>query len=354
MTPPYAISVIVPTRQRREAVRRLLAALGRQTLAADRFEVIVSVDGSNDGTSEMLDQLPTSYALRRVFQPHGGRAAACNAGVRAAQGETVVLLDDDMAPVPECLSAHLCAHAAHPRTGVLGAVPVEIGESVPPVAAYIADRFGRHLAKISAPGYSFQVRDFYSGNFSIRRDLLVDVGLFDEAFTIYGNEDIDLWLRLARAGVGLRYSAAAIAYQCYSKTFADLARDTIAKGRTSVLLATKHPQAFSGLRLATLHSASPRWRVARGALVSLSLWCPAVPVGVMRVVTVAERRRPRHLRRIYDFALDYFYWLGAYQALHEGGLRQLLGSIQQTPRGRRASTASFGPSKSARGRSGGG
>ena len=344
MTPPYAVSVIVPTRQRREAVRRLLAALGKQTLAAGRFEVIVSVDGSNDGTVEMLDQLSPPYALRRVVQPHGGRAAACNAGVRAAQGETVVLLDDDMVPVPECLSAHLGAHAGHPRTGVLGAVPVEIGESAPPVAAYIADRFDRHLTKISAPGYTFLVRDFYSGNFSIRRDLLVGVGLFDEAFTIYGNEDIDLWLRLDRAGVRLHYSAAAIAYQGYAKTFADLARDTMAKGRTSVLLATKHPQAFSSLKLATLHSASPRWRAARGALVRLSLRCPAVSVGVTKVVAAAERRRPRHLSRMYDLALDYFYWLGAYQALHEGRLWELLDCIRQASKGRRAGTASFGAS----------
>src|SRR5579864_5045934 len=256
MTYSYRVSVVIPTYRRCAAVRRLLEHLARQTAAADEYEVIVSIDGAEDGTREMAAAFRAPYALHTLCRPHGGRAAACNAGILTAQGELVVLLDDDMAPVPEFLRAHQEAHALEPRCGVLGAVPVVVPPDAPPVAAYIAAKFNRLLEKLARPDHALVLRDFYSGNFSIRRDLLLKVGLFDEAFKTYGNEDLDLSLRLARAGIRLRYRADALARQSYAKTFPELARDTIAKGNTAVLLVGKHPEAFHELKLATFHDAS--------------------------------------------------------------------------------------------------
>src|SRR5579859_441426 len=258
MTYSYRVSVVIPTYRRYAAVRRLLEHLARQTTAADEYEVIVSIDGADDVTREVTAAFRAPYALHTLCQLHGGRAAACNAGILIAKGELVVLLDDDMAPVPEFLRAHQEAHTGEPRCGVMGAVPVVVPADAPIVAAYIAAKFDRHLEKLARPDHVFDLRDFYSGNFSIRRALLLEVGLFDESFKIYGNEDLDLSLRLARAGIRLRYRADALARQSYTKTFVELACDTIAKGHTAVLLAGKHPEAFHELKLATFHDASRR------------------------------------------------------------------------------------------------
>ena len=64
---------------------------------------------------------------------------------------------------------------------------------------------------LAQPGHEFTARDFYSGNASLRTEILREVGGFSESFTVYGNEDVDLSLRLRARGVELRYDAGALA-----------------------------------------------------------------------------------------------------------------------------------------------
>ena len=322
MTNSYCISVIIPTYRRRDSVARALEALAQQTLPPNAYEVIVVIDGSLDGTHELVMDFPAVYALRALWQPNRGRAAACNAGIRAAAGVLLVLLDDDMEPALDFLAAHLRAHSDDARLGVLGAVPVLVEPSSPPVVAYIGAKFDEHLEKLARPGHAFKLRDFYSGNFSIRREIMLAVGLFNEAFKIYGNEDLDLSLRLARKGVRLVYSPAALARQHYTKDFAGLARDTIAKGRTAVLLASKHDGAFDDLKLNTYREGSRRWRLLRATLLGLSRLWAGTPDLLIRLIMGLERRRPGRARTIYHLALDYFYWLGARAAQRERTARR--------------------------------
>src|SRR5512135_2587732 len=102
---PY-VSVIIPTYNRRDSVERALRALAHQTLAPETYEVIVSIDGSQDGTREMVATFVAPYQLSGIWQPNQGRAAACNAGIRAAQGDVLVILDDDMEAAPGFVLGH--------------------------------------------------------------------------------------------------------------------------------------------------------------------------------------------------------------------------------------------------------
>jgi glycosyltransferase involved in cell wall biosynthesis len=315
MTSLRSISVIIPTYQRAALVQRILRALANQTLAPDEYEVIVSIDGSDDETSGTIAQLKVPYRLIVGSQPHRGRAAACNAGIKLAHGELVVLLDDDMEPVPGFLSAHRDAHPAGSQLGVLGSVPITVDESSPPIVKYIGAKFNRHLEQLAKPGYQFELTHFYSGNFSICRDILLRIHAFDEAFKEYGNEDLDLSVRLRMAGVQLRFCSEARARQYYIKDFAALARDNIAKGSTAVLLATKHPQTFQDLKLATYRQGSGLWRLVRSVLLRISRLWPGTPNGVIVFITWLEKREPAHLHFFYRLALDYFYWLGAKSAM---------------------------------------
>src|SRR5512147_2694955 len=83
---PCQLSVVIPTYQRCATLERALRALAQQTLPVDAYEVIVSIDGSGDGTREMVAQLVTPYRLHALWQPNHGRATACNAGIAAARG----------------------------------------------------------------------------------------------------------------------------------------------------------------------------------------------------------------------------------------------------------------------------
>ena len=317
MTTTPVLSIIVPTYQRCASVERALRALAQQTLPPADYEVIVVIDGATDDTREMVAQFPAAFALHAIAQPRQGRATACNTGIRAATGSIIVLLDDDMEPVPQFLAMHQQAHAAGSRVGVMGAVPIDIDHSSPPVVRYIGAKFNQHLAKLAQHGQPLTVRDFYSGNFSIGREVLCEAGLFDESFAVYGNEDLDLGVRLTRSGVRLLYDPMACARQYYEKDFAGLAQDNYAKGQTVVLLAAKQPQIYAQLKLSTYDQASRQWRAVRAGLLNLSRGWHALPRLVIRMVQLLERSRSDRLSFVYHFTTDYFFWLGVRVAQRE-------------------------------------
>jgi GT2 family glycosyltransferase len=305
------LSVVVPTFDRREELRATLSALASQTLASSDYEIVVVVDGSTDGTTEMLTELRLACPLIVAVQPkRGGRAAACNEGARRARGAVLVLLDDDITASARLLEEHATYVGDHPRHAVVGAAPISLTDDSPAVVRLVGEKMNAHLAHLAQPGYRFRERDFYSGNFAIDRSLFFEAGGFDEDFTLYGNEDCELARRLLLRGVPIIYHAAALGHQRYAKTFAQLARDTYEKGRTRVLLSRKHPAIASALGV----TAAPRlsWKglllLALLRLVRGRKPRPAPPL--VGLVAGLDRRWPRRLARRYRAILDVYFWLG--------------------------------------------
>src|SRR5215813_8372071 len=102
------LSVVIPTYNRAESLRRCLLALGQQTQSAADFEVIVVVDGSSDGTCAMLERLSTPYQLVVIEQqPNQGAAVARNRGAERASGKYCLFLDDDIVAGPALIAEHL-------------------------------------------------------------------------------------------------------------------------------------------------------------------------------------------------------------------------------------------------------
>ena len=314
MNAPVRASVVVPTYQRCASVRRLLDCLRAQNVPGASFEVIIAIDGSSDGTEEMVLAYDAPFALSTRAQPQAGRAAACNLGIGAARADIVVLLDDAMAPAPHWLEAHLHAHAAHGRRGVMGPVPWQPSADAPPATRYLGEKFNAHLDKLARLGRPFELRDFYSGNFSVARAILLEIGGYDETFAEYGNEDRDLFLRLARVGVDVVFEPRAVAVQHVTKTLRDIARDQRAKGRTAVLLARKHPEAFSMLRLATFDRAPLHIRVPRNAILSITRWWPAFDRVLLATAERIEQARFPGAKRMTQHIAGYYYWHGARDA----------------------------------------
>jgi GT2 family glycosyltransferase len=325
------LSVVIPTYQRRDSLLRTLGSLRTQILPANEFEVIVAVDGSTDGTAEIVRRLPAPHRLLVLDSPNRGRAMACNSGIRAASGRLVVLLDDDMEASPELLVAHVRAHEGSGRRAVVGAAPIVVTPTSSPFVRYVADGFRARLARLAQPGYQLTFRDTYTGNFSAPRAVLLEVGGFDEAFTAYGHEDYELALRLRQHGVELAYRADALAEQHYEKTFAAFARDGIARGRTAVLLAGKHPAVAGQLKLAEYHRETRKWRALRGLLLTATRVTDRVPTWVCAAISRLEAREPAWLHRCYAMAIDYFYWLGALGALREQRTSGRTGPIASNP-----------------------
>lgn len=309
------LSVIIPTRQRRAALARALTALAYQSAAPDTYEVVVAVDGSTDGTHELLARSSPPFALQVTDGPGRGRGAACNAALARARGEVVIVLDDDMCVVPDFIASHRRHHPPGSAACVLGAAPVLVEPHSPLAARHIQAKFAAHFANLAAPGHVYTPRDFYSGNASMRTEVLRAVGGFDESFRAYGNEDVELWIRLRAAGVHFRFDPEARAYQEYDKSLRGLAADTRAKGATTVLLARTHPEVFPTLRLAAPLDGSRPWLAARALLLALTTRRPQTASAVFAVGAGLERLGLWRAPLFYRALLDYAFWAGAAEAL---------------------------------------
>jgi GT2 family glycosyltransferase len=330
-----AVSVLIPTHQRREALRAALGSLAEQSAEPASYEVVVATDACSDGTAEMIDSLDVPYALRRVEPQGRGRAAAVNAALAAARGEIAIVLDDDMRVVPEFVKRHSSHHPPGSRRCVLGAVPVELDSGSTHAARYVKAKFDRHLSRLSDPEHLALPRSFYTGNASLRVEVLREVGGFDESFGIYGNEDVELSLRLRKAGVELGYDPEGKAVQEYGKDLGGLQRDTLEKGRTTVLLARSHPEVIHQLRLAEPAEASRPWLAARALLLCLTRRLPGITAGVFAFFSLLEGAGLWRFPLFYRPVLDYAFWAGVDAALresnNEGELSKLAGELKRGP-----------------------
>jgi len=114
---PLSVSVVIPTHNRASTVVRALRSVLAQSYAP--LEIIVSDDGSTDGTQEILAQeFGAELAdgrVRVVGRPHGGVSAARNAGLAVARGDVVAYLDSDNEWEPDYLLIMIDALGRHPE-----------------------------------------------------------------------------------------------------------------------------------------------------------------------------------------------------------------------------------------------
>jgi glycosyltransferase involved in cell wall biosynthesis len=104
------LSVITVTHNRCALLQQKLAALAAQTLAPERFELVVLVNACTDGTLRLLEGAATPYRVRVLVSGHKlSPACARNLCAQAAAGDTLYFSDDDCLPAPETLAKHLAA-----------------------------------------------------------------------------------------------------------------------------------------------------------------------------------------------------------------------------------------------------
>jgi glycosyltransferase involved in cell wall biosynthesis len=201
-------SVIVPTYKRRAALERCLAALDAQTLARDRFEVIVVDDGSPAPPRETVARVATSLNVRLIEQANAGPASARNAGARAARGEYVVFTDDDCCPAPEWLAAIDASATRHPGCAIGGRVVNALGDGLYSSASQLLIEFL----------YDYFNDDAESGRFFITSNLALParsfhgIGGFDVSFPLAAAEDRDLCDRWREARLAMVYCEEAVVH----------------------------------------------------------------------------------------------------------------------------------------------
>lgn len=203
MNTQLGASIIVPSRGGALRLPVLLSALSRQD--SGDFEVIVVVDGETDNSAGVLAQWAAQHpdmALRTiVFTENKGRAAALNAGAKAANGRVLIRCDDDLEPRTDYLRTHLAQHEGG-AVGIVGLCRNVFPESrYARVYGRAADE--RFQADALATDSSEQWK-YWAGNVSVLREVHERLGGYDERYRVYGWEDIDYGYRLRQIGIPVR------------------------------------------------------------------------------------------------------------------------------------------------------
>ncbi|MGB3401996.1 MAG: glycosyltransferase [Microcoleaceae cyanobacterium] len=232
------ISIIIPTYNRLSILQKCLKALENQQyqLPISDYEVILVDDGSTDNTIEWLESHQVSFPHVRWFcQMHQGPAAARNLGIEQAKGDTIIFIDSDLVVTETFLQSHAetlnQAYKISEKVFTYGRVINTCNFNNPTAEPY----------KIT----DFSAAYFATGNVAIARHWLLDAGLFDTQFQLYGWEDLELGVRLKNIGLKLIKCPDAVGYHWHPPFAVDqlpqLIEKEMQRGRMGVLFYQKHP-----------------------------------------------------------------------------------------------------------------
>jgi GT2 family glycosyltransferase len=232
---PPGVSVIVPTIGRPGALARCLAALAAQDVEAP-FEIVV-VDDTPPGCDRPV--VPR-HAARVVDSGGRGAAAARNAGARAARGDVLLFLDDDLVPAADLVRRHLAHHDGGADLIVLGRCPPRPpgrGLNDSAVALWWEDRI-REMEQSATLTFT----DVLSGNTSIRRARFLSLGGFEDGLGTLRREDWHWGIRSLEAGVTVAFDPGAIAEHEFAHTAGDRIAAAFAEGRGDAVIARRWPE----------------------------------------------------------------------------------------------------------------
>lgn len=224
--PNIPISVVLPVYNRIDMLRRTMAMLTHQTYPLELIEVIIADDGSSDHPEQLIIEFEDFFDVNYVRQKDLGYRLAHirNLGVRAAKHDNIIILDCDMAPVPNLVELYAKWLSLDEKVLLIGHrryvdandVPVESVLKNPAAMLELPPVATKNAVMKKSPSKDWR-EEIYSqtenlrqsphpfrasscGNVAFHRRVFTDAGYFDEAFTAWGAEDNEFGYRVMNAG----------------------------------------------------------------------------------------------------------------------------------------------------------
>lgn len=220
------VSVIIPVMDGLEHTQACIDSV-MATMGAARYEIIVIDNGSTDGTEAYLRRLSSEGLITTLRNSvNRGFAGAVNQGLALARGKVCILLNNDTIVTPGWYAAMLTTLRSNPGTGLVGAMSNSISgyqlirgctyQSVDEMLEFAASWATAHH------GQSTVVKRLTGFCLMIDRQVVEELGGFDERFFPGNFEDDDYGMRAQMAGFELRIARSAFVHHIGSVTFAQV------------------------------------------------------------------------------------------------------------------------------------
>ncbi len=250
-------SVIIPTCDRPQRLTACLETLAALDCSPERFEVVVSDDGSHASPGPILKPFADRIQVQLVTGPKGGPGAARNRGAARATGRFLLFIDDDCLAEPGWLTAYERGFAEAPNRMLAGAIVNDVPDN----------RFATATQLIVTYAYAHNdrrtggARFFNTCNLAVPADQFHRLGGFSGVFPLAAGEDYDFSHRWQHAGLETLYLPGAVVRHRHPMTLGSFWRQHFNYGR--------------GLYLC-------RRRIARREQASFRLEAPTFYLGLLR------------------------------------------------------------------------
>ena len=229
------VSVVIPTYNRKEMLEECLESLFNQNYPKDKYEIIVVNDGSDDGTTEVLEEYEerAPCEFKWFSQENKGAPDAINLAITNSKGEIICFTDDDCVADRNWIRNLIKGY----EDGSVGGVGGRI----------IAYRLKNLIEKYSEERGFLKPKNvnqlfFPTANVSYRKDVLDTIGQIDRTLKI--SYDVDIGLRIILAGYKIRYSSDAIVYHNHRSSFKSLIKQVYGYGVGQAMLHKKYTKNF--------------------------------------------------------------------------------------------------------------
>lgn len=291
-------SVIIPTYEGAHRLAAILESLERQTQRD--FEIIIVIDGSTDGSAEVVRKQKLTLGFRIIEQSNKGRGGARNAGARLANGSLLVFYDDDMLPEPDSLEKHTAFHDQHPNAILVGNVPQKISSFTNDFNQYrsqLSLAWVKPFPDIATP-MTKDTLFMTAANCSVEKNVFLNLQGFAEK--LKDAEDKEFGIRAFKKNIPVFFDKQNIAWHDEALTCRTYIRRLRQYAAANKIVRTLHPEFFPASQPMT--PGTKRWVYRR---LASSQWVDAVDHGTLLPIV------PRKIRyRLYDaitFALSEVY-----------------------------------------------
>ena len=233
------VSVVIPTYNRKSILQKCLKALENQNLTniISNYEIVVVDDGSTDGTCSWIRNNSETFPHVVLYeQEHGGPALGRNLGVIKSKYEIIIFIDSDLIVLEDFLVCHVKKLSSYWKKNnkkcfTYGSV-INTSDFKNPE---------NEMYKLTDVSFAY----FATGNVAISKELLLNIGLFDTSFSLYGWEDLELGERLKKIGTKLVKCPEALGFHWHPPFDCSQIKSLISqekeRAKMALLFYKKHP-----------------------------------------------------------------------------------------------------------------